>query len=165
MKNSLFLKYLKILEKEQRTKPLIIFPNSNDLSQHDFKLACTNELNETNQIKNALCVCAPGYELIAKDRPCGKKIFEEIFFFQIDIFIAKIQRNWINNTYEYGVCTRINSKDEAIGENGTCPKPLECQARNDKHVCSCGQDKFRDLNDPTQCGKRKNRGFNCLKPY
>jgi len=57
--------------------------------------------------------------------------------------------------YEYGLCTRINSRDEAIPEDGLCPKPLTCEAKEDKHVCSCGNNKFLDPNNQTQCGKKK----------
>jgi hypothetical protein len=67
--------------------------------------------------------------------------------------IGKIDRQWINDVYEYGLCTRINSRDEATGEDSLCPEPLKCEAKIDKHVCSCGKDQFRDLDDPSQCGK------------
>ena len=69
--------------------------------------------------------------------------------------IVKIQPNWINDVYEYGLCTRITSRDTAISVSGICPEPLRCEERKDKHVCSCGKDKFRDLDDPNQCGKNK----------
>ena len=73
--------------------------------------------------------------------------------FDICTFVVKLQRDF-TDAYEYGVCTRINSQDIATGDNGLCPEPLTCEARQDKHVCSCGRDKFRDLDDPTQCGKK-----------
>ncbi|CAF3487239.1 unnamed protein product [Rotaria sp. Silwood1] len=63
----------------------------------------------------------------------------------------KIQRNWQDDIYEYGLCTRINPQELAIGVNGLCPEPLICEERRDKHICSCGKDKFRDLDDPSQC--------------
>lgn len=79
-----FLKYLKILVK-QNTKPLIIFPNSNDLQSHDFTNDCNNERN--NMINNKLCVCSPGYKFIAKDVPCGNEDFKEIYCFFKSVFL------------------------------------------------------------------------------
>ncbi|CAF3205424.1 unnamed protein product, partial [Rotaria sp. Silwood2] len=111
---------------------------------------------------------------------------------------------WINDVYEYGLCTRVTSRNLSSPHeqtclsvrashfngsghkplrpivvfrdvtrvqrpysytsfiqsrlNGLCPEPLKCEARTDKHVCSCGEDKFRDIDDPSQCvyfiGKR-----------
>jgi hypothetical protein len=60
----------------------------------------------------------------------------------------------VDEVYEYGLCTHINSKDEADADIGECPEPLKCLELNDKHVCSCEKDKFQDLDDSTQCGKR-----------
>ena len=63
-------------------------------------------------------------------------------------------KQWINSVLEYGVCTRITSDDNAISVHDLCPKPLTCEARKDKHICTCGKGKFLDLKDPTQCGKK-----------
>ena len=68
--------------------------------------------------------------------------------------LEKIERTWINSVYEYGLCTRINSLDAAFSENGLCPEPLRCEGRQDKYICTCGRGRFRDLDDPNQCGKR-----------
>ncbi|CAF0909261.1 unnamed protein product [Rotaria sordida] len=129
-----YIKKNNACEKESNRKPLVIFPNSNDLNLHDFTNNCTSGSNNEHETNNKLCVCAPGYEFITKDQSC-----------------VKIQRDWINDIYEYGLCTRITPQDKAIDVDGLCPKPLICEARKDKHICSCGKDKFRDLNDPSQC--------------
>jgi hypothetical protein len=123
-----------------------------DIELNDFTSDCSSYPNGTNEIKNKLCVCSPGYKFINKNAPCGKKTFTRFLFLKIYHFIEKIPRDWIDNVYEYGLCTQINSRDEAISQNGLCPEPLKCEANNDKYVCSCGKDKFRDLDDPTQCG-------------
>ncbi|CAF3513440.1 unnamed protein product [Rotaria socialis] len=119
---------------KQATKPLLIFPNANDVNLHDFAANCIAGNNETTIVDNKLCVCAPGYEFVANDQTC-----------------VKTQPKWINNMLEYGVCTRITSNDNAISVAGLCPEPLTCEARKDKHVCTCGRGKFLDLNDPSQC--------------
>ncbi|CAM4777103.1 unnamed protein product [Rotaria magnacalcarata] len=120
---------------EKRTKkPLIIFPNENDVNLHNFAASCIAGNNETNIVENKLCVCAPGYEFVTTNQTC-----------------VKAQPKWINSVLEYGVCTRITSNDNAISVAGSCPKPLTCEARKDKHVCTCGKGKFLDLNDPSQC--------------
>ena len=35
---------------------------------------------------------------------------------------------------------------------GLCPTSTFCEAKRDKHVCSCGSTRFLDLNNLTQCG-------------
>jgi hypothetical protein len=107
-------------------------------------------------VVNNLCVCAPGYKFIAKDKPCGNFRDEYIYIYRVFlIFIELIKPVWINSVLEYGVCTRITSEDKAIDVPGTCPLSLKCEAREDKHVCSCGKNQFLDLDDPTKCGKNR----------
>jgi hypothetical protein len=68
-------------------------------------------------------------------------------------FLVKIERgDWINDIFEYGLCTRITSSDTSVPAHSLCPQPLKCQARRDKYVCSCGINQFRDIDDPTRCG-------------
>jgi len=57
---------------------------------------------------------------------------------------GRIVPQWNGNQLEYSVCTRINSRGIAVPEDGLCPTPLQCEIRNDKHVCSCGKDKYLD---------------------
>jgi hypothetical protein len=139
-------------KKEQRIQSLIIFPNSNDLNLHNFAHDCVTKSNGTNQINNRLCTCAPYYQFVLQNQSCGNHILRKNLF--VCIFVVKIQLNWINDVYEYGLCTRIDSRDMATGENGLCPEPLICREREDKHDCSCGTDKFIDLDDQTQCGEK-----------
>lgn len=54
--------------------------------------------------------------------------------------------------YEYGLCTQINSKGSGQPQVGICAEGLKCEAKNDKHVCTCGAKKFLDLQDTTRCG-------------
>ena len=84
-----------------------------------------------------------------------RKYFEILGFFkEFLILIEKIEpKEYINKYLEYGLCTQIDSDDSATAQDGVCPAPLTCQARNDKYVCSCGMDKFRDLDNSSQCGK------------
>jgi hypothetical protein len=67
--------------------------------------------------------------------------------------LAKIQLNWINDVFEYGICTIVTSRDSTLPQNGLCPEPLKCEARDNKHVCTCGKDKFRDVNNASLCGR------------
>jgi hypothetical protein len=55
-----------ILGERPRTKPLVIFPNAEDVALHDFTGSCNGQVN------SGLCVCPPGQEFVAKDQACGK---------------------------------------------------------------------------------------------
>lgn len=70
-------------------------------------------------------------------------------------FLGKIQPKWKDNMYEYGLCTQIDSRDGVIAQRGVCPEPLKCEVKVDKHICTCGKDKFIDLDNSTKCGKKK----------
>ncbi|UJR32135.1 hypothetical protein I4U23_019603 [Adineta vaga] len=128
---------------ERSTNSLMIFPNTYDLNTNDFTSNCANQSNGQYQVDNKLCACAAEYKFDTKDRSC-----------------EKIQRTWADDVLEYGSCTRITSNDQAFAENGLCPQPLTCRAREDKYVCSCGKDKFVDMDNSTQCvyfiGKKTN---------
>lgn len=70
-------------------------------------------------------------------------------------FIETIERTWISEYFEYGICTRINSEDLAQSPNNAlCPPPLQCLANGDKYVCSCGLNRFLEkYSDVQRCGK------------
>lgn len=59
--------------------------------------------------------------------------------------LESIVPQWVNNEFEYGVCTRINSNGRPLEEHDLCPQPLHCQPRRDKYICSCGLQRY--LND------------------
>ncbi|CAF0949210.1 unnamed protein product [Adineta ricciae] len=121
-------------------KPLLLFPNSYDLSQHDFT---TNFTDDQYAVHSNLIGCAPKHRFNPDDRSC-----------------VKIEPKWESSVLEYGSCTRINSRYRANREDGLCPQPLTCQDREDKYVCSCGKDKFLDSSNSEQCvyliGKKTN---------
>ena len=62
-----------------------------------------------------------------------------------------IQPIWIDDHIEYGVCTHIDSNGKPIQNHDLCPEPLTCEARQDKHVCSCGIDKYLDEEKKACC--------------
>jgi hypothetical protein len=65
--------------------------------------------------------------------------------------LGPITPTWINDNFEYGVCTRIKSNGQSGTEPGLCPSPLTCQQRQDKYVCSCGLDQYLDESSNLCC--------------
>lgn len=69
-------------------------------------------------------------------------------------FSVPIEVGTRRDVIEYGVCTRVVSDGAANGFQGLCPKPTNCVAARDKHICSCGVDQFVDVvNNNTVCSK------------
>ncbi len=58
---------------------------------------------------------------------------------------------------EYSLCTHIDSNGKPIRNDGLCPAPLKCEARQDKYVCSCGFDKYFDEKSNDCCEYRIRR--------
>jgi len=67
------------------------------------------------------------------------------------LILEPITPQWINDNFEYGVCTRIDSNGVPVQESGLCPYPLTCQSRQDKYVCSCGLDRYLDEQSNACC--------------
>jgi hypothetical protein len=80
---------------------------------------------------------------------------KKIFVFEI---IGKVERQWISEYFEYGLCTRITSNDIVQSSNRDllCPSHLKCLANGDKYVCSCGLNKFFE---------QRSNGFICGKMF
>lgn len=134
-----------------------IFPDGSDIMQDKYASSnCSiNGNNSTTIVNSGLCVCRPGYEFVQKTSSCRKIIFRSRLW-NIHIYhLGRITPKWENNVFEYGVCTRINSQGQAREERDICPWPLSCQPRQDKYVCSCGQDKYLDEANNT-CRKYSN---------
>jgi hypothetical protein len=68
----------------------------------------------------------------------------------------RIKPKWNGDHIEYGVCTHIDSKGKPVQNYGLCPEKLKCDARQDKHVCSCGVDKYFD-EETTLCCEYLNK--------
>ncbi|CAF0941777.1 unnamed protein product [Adineta steineri] len=118
----------------EKRRPDFIFPNSADISSHFGSSACSsNGDNDTIILSNSLCTCKPFYEFVDKTSSC-----------------RPITPKWQNDAFEYGVCTRINSRGVPLGVDGLCPPPLTCQARQDKFVCACsGRSQYLDESNNT----------------
>ncbi|CAM4776996.1 unnamed protein product [Rotaria magnacalcarata] len=106
-----------------------IFPTTTDSMQHSFSSGCS--INESRvSVQDSLCSCAAYQEYDAATRHC-----------------KNIERQWISEHFEYGICTRIKSDEVAQGPiSELCPPPLQCRANGDKYVCSCGPNKFLQSN-------------------
>ncbi|CAF1046954.1 unnamed protein product, partial [Adineta ricciae] len=119
----------------EQSSPNGLFPNSIDISTHDYIGTSSSIPGGPGTVvsNNGLYVCAPGYQYVAKDKPC-----------------QLIAPQWDDDNFEYGVCTRIDSRGNPQEESGLCPAPLSCQQRRDKYVCSCGRDQYLSENG-TSC--------------
>jgi hypothetical protein len=60
------------------------------------------------------------------------------------VILEPIKPEWKDDHFEYGVCTHIDSNGKPTQDDGLCPTPLKCEARQDKYVCSCGRDRYLD---------------------
>ena len=140
-----------------RPKLQLVFPNDDDTLKHDFTVGCAQGTHPTSQILNRLCVCAAGYEFVVADRSCSEKILWKYCLFSRKkkrlVLIEKIEPKEYREFYEYGLCTHVDSYDSTIAQNAVCPELLTCEKRKDKHVCSCGIDKFLQLGTSSECGK------------
>ncbi|CAF3000410.1 unnamed protein product [Rotaria socialis] len=117
--------YDKVGNECQNIRYKFIFPTAMDSAQHSFSSTCSIN-GSIESVQDSLCSCAAYQEYDAATRRC-----------------KNIERQWISEHFEYGICTRIKSDAVAQGPiNALCPPPLQCRANGDKYVCSCGPNKF-----------------------